>query len=98
MEAVFFIEKDRYPQARDKASSDDVVSRQSLTFREAMSLGLHEEGYYLLVSGTEEGIKKARELLKGLGRELKGEEAKGVIELLKKQEEEAMEGFGGIFG
>ena len=98
MEAVFFIEKDKYPQARDKASSDDIVSRQSLTFREGMSLGLHEEGYYLLVAGTEDGIKKAREILKGLARELKGEEAKGVIELLKKQEEQAMEGFGGIFG
>ncbi len=98
MEAVFFIEKERYPEARDRASSDDRVSRQSLTFRDSQSLGLHEEGYYLLVSGSEEGIKKSRELLKGLGRELRGEEAKGVADIIKKQEEEAMEGFGGIFG
>ena len=98
MEAIFFIEKEKYSQARDKVSTDDIVSRQSLNFREAMSLGLHEEGYYLLVSGTEDGIKKARELLKGLARELKEKEGKGVIEIMKKQEEEAMEGFGGIFG
>ena len=50
------------------------------------------------MSGTEEGIKKAREILKDLARELKEEEGKGVIEIIKKQEEEAMEGFGGIFG
>ncbi len=98
MEAVFFIEKEKYSQARDKVSTDDIVSRQSLNFREALSLGLHEAGYYLLVSGTKDGIKKARELLKGLARELKEEEGKGVIEIMKKQEEEAMEGFGGIFG
>lgn len=98
MEAVFFIEKEKYPQARDRASSDDVVSRQSLTFRDSQGLGLEKEGYYLLVSGSDEGIKKAREILKGLGRELKGEEGKGVTELIKEQEEEAMEGFGGIFG
>jgi len=98
MEAVFFIEKEKYSQARDKASSDELVSKQSLTFKDSSSLGLEKEGYYLLVSGSDEGVKAAKGLLKGLAEELKGDEAEKVRSVIKEQEEEAMAGFGGIFG
>ncbi len=98
MKAVFFIKKENYGKVKDLVSKDDLISRQSLVFRDNQSLNLKEEGYYLEIEGNDEAIKKAREILKDLAKELEGEEKEKILETIKNQEESAMSGFGAIFG
>lgn len=97
MEAIFRIPKDKYSGLKEAVTSDEVLSKQSLTFRDNESLDIEEKGYYLLIDGSEEAIKKAREVLEG-AEELKGGDAEKLIEKIKSQEESAAEGFGSIFG
>jgi len=96
MEVVFFVEKKSYARVKDALLKDDIVSRASVVFKEASSLGFDKDGYYCYVSGTEEACNKARELVKDLVTIPR--ESKEVIEKIKSEEESAIEGFGGIFG
>src|SRR2546427_786394 len=45
--------------------ADDLVSRQSLTVRDAKSLGLKGADRYILVEGSDAALARAVELLKG---------------------------------
>src|SRR5439155_25532255 len=47
-------------------TADDVVSRQSVTVRDAKSLGLREDDRYVVVEGNEAAVSRAAELLKGI--------------------------------
>ncbi|MCD6399025.1 MAG: hypothetical protein DRP20_02315 [Thermotogae bacterium] len=97
MQVVFFVEKENLNKVKD-VTKEDPIGRQSITFRDNVSLGLEKEGNYLLIDGSEEACKEAEERLKELAQELDGEEKETVIRKMKEMEESAMEGFGGIFG
>lgn len=97
MEVLFFIPKEKYATTKAKVFEDDLVSRQSIQFRDNKSLGLSKEGYYLELKGSKEAIKKARDLLKGSGKELEGKEKTKILKIIKNQETNAMQGFGAIF-
>jgi len=56
-------------------TADDLVSRQSITSRDAKSLGLPGDDRYVLVEGSDVGIARATELLKDLAHALAGAEA-----------------------
>jgi len=92
----------RFPVAQiEKANlllNDDIVSRQSVTTRDATSLGLPGEDRYVLVEGSEAGIVRAVELLKGIAKPLKGAEAEDVYRRFRAQDEQAVSGMGLIFG
>ena len=96
MHAIFFIPRENFTSIKTKVESDDVASRQSLTFRDCKTLGIEKDGYYLLVEGSEEGIDAVRKI-EGL-EEVKGEEAERIFEKIKEQESKAESGFGAIFG
>ncbi|NIO23309.1 MAG: hypothetical protein GTN38_04770 [Candidatus Aenigmarchaeota archaeon] len=98
MKAVFFIPSENYSKAKNLVYSDDLVSRQSINFRESKALGLKKEGYYLEIDGSEEAIKKLAELLKDLGKEVDKKEKEEVLKKISEQEESAAAGFGSIFG
>ena len=97
MQVVFFVEKENLNKVKDITKEEPIV-RQSITFRDNKSLGLEKEGNYLLIDGSEEACKVAREKLKDLAIELEGEEKETVINKMKEMENSALEGFGGIFG
>jgi len=108
MEILLLIETKNYSKLRDILLKDDVVSRASITFKDAKSLS-DKEGYYCRISGTEEQCKKALELIKikpeeeggemiELAKEVENKEGEEVIKKIKEEEEKATEGFGGIFG
>ena len=40
MKAVFFIESDKYGQAKNKAYGDETVSMQNITIRDHSALGM----------------------------------------------------------
>ena len=98
MKVVFFVSKDNYGAAKNKVYMDEVVSRQSITVRDSSAIGMKKEGYYMLIDGDDESIKKAREMLKGLAKELSGDDEKKVVSAIEGQESSAAEGFGAIFG
>jgi len=97
MQVVFFVEKENLSKVKD-ITKEDPIGRQSITFRDNVSLGVEKEGNYLLIDGAEEACKEAQDKLKELAEELEGEEKEKVIQKMKEMEESAMEGFGGIFG
>jgi len=92
----------RVPSAKasqvDVVWKDDVVSRQSITAREAKSLGMTGDDRYVLIEGSEPGIARATELLKDIAKALAGAEAESVYRRIRAQDEEAASGMGLIFG
>ncbi len=84
---VFVIPKDKKAEIQQKVKEDDLISRQSLTFRE---IG---DNFYLVIEGSEEAIER---LEKEFGLE-RAEDKEKILEEIKKEEESAMQGFGNIF-
>ena len=76
----------------------DVVSRQSLVFRDGKTLGFPDLGNLLLVEGTEAAIAKAAELFGTLGKKLEAAPAESVYRAVKSEEDAAASGMGLIFG
>ncbi|MGI0147966.1 MAG: hypothetical protein ACREDF_00335 [Thermoplasmata archaeon] len=92
----------RFPVAQIEKSNlllkDDLVSRQSVTTRDAKSLGLPGDDRYVLVEGSEAGIARAVELLKEVAKPLEGTDAEDVYRRFRTQDEQAVSGMGLIFG
>ena len=82
----------------DVVWKDDLVSRQSITSRDAKSLSLPGDDRYVLVEGSDAGVARATELLKDLAHALAGAEAERVYRRFRAQDEEAASGMGLIFG
>ena len=92
----------RFPSAQaDKLNLllvDDLVGRQSITARDAKSLGLPGDDRYVLVEGSEVALARADELMKGITKPLPTSEAEGIHRRFRSQDEEAASGMGLIFG
>src|SRR5207253_10733681 len=78
-------------------TADDVVSRQSVTVRDAKSLGLKGDDRYVVVEGSEEAVARATEVLKGIP-PLKGAGAEHVYLRFRSQDEQAAFGMALSFG
>lgn len=89
------------PMAAEKASvlfQDDLVSRQSVTARDARSLGLPGNDRYVLIEGSESAVARAVELAKGIADPLSGPDAERIYRRFRSQDDEAASGMGLIFG
>jgi len=98
MKAVFFIPSENYSKAKNVIYSDDVISRQTVNFRESHALGFDKDGYYLEIDGSEESIKRTKEVLDGMGKEVSEKEKEKIIKKIEEQESSAAQGFGTLFG
>jgi hypothetical protein len=98
MKTVFFIPSENYSKAKNLVYGDDLVSRQSINFRESKALGMKKDGYYLEIDGSEESVERLNEILKGVGKEVEKKEREEVLKKISEQEESAAQGFGSIFG
>ena len=96
MDLLLFTKKENWKKLEEKLKKDELVSGASIKIREASIVG--KEGFYFYIEGTEDKIKKARELGKELAEEVSGEEKEKIVKLLKEEEEKAIEGFGAILG
>jgi len=94
---VFQIPVAHAPKA-DALWKDDLVSRQSVTARDAKSLGLPGDDRYVIVEGSDAGIARAIDLLKDVARPLGGAEAERVYARFRAQDEDAATGMGLLFG
>ncbi len=74
------------------------MSRQSVTMRDAQALGTDFEGLMVVISGDETAIERFEEISREVAKRLRGKDAERVYELLRKEEEEAAEGVGFLFG
>jgi hypothetical protein len=89
------------PGAAEKASlllQDDIVSRQSVTARDAKSLGLPGNDRYVLVEGSEAAVARAVELSQGIAGALSAADAERIYRRFRSQDDEAASGMGLIFG
>ncbi len=76
---------------------DDLISRQSITTREAAALEIKSDLYFVLIEGNDKGVERAKEVFKPIGEPLPEKEAKEVFDKVKAEEEKASVGVGMIF-
>lgn len=98
MKIVWLVSDDKLSEVRDKLFKEDLVARQSITIRGARSLDFNKDGTYIYINGSGNAIKKAKELVKGLVKDLDEDEENEVISRMESAEEDVATGFGGIFG
>lgn len=96
MQEVFVVKESDKSKAEDILRKDDLVGRQSITIRLASSMGLEKEGYFIIINGSEESIKKAQELIGNFAK--KYDKKQKILERLKEEEDSAAEGLGAILG
>jgi len=82
----------------NKVITEDIVSRQSILTRDSSSIGLKGNFLYLKIEGSEEGVKKAKELAKEQGfKKLDDKKTKKINDKIAEQEDSAASGMGMIF-
>ncbi len=96
MREVFLVNKESKAKAEDALKKDDIVSRQSIAFRECAALGEKEDGYLIIIDASPEAMKLAEQLLKGLAEKYK--HSKDALKKFDESEEIAAEGLGMILG
>src|SRR5438876_11813825 len=77
---------------------DDLVSRQSVTVREARSLGLKGDDRFIVVEGREAALARAVALLKDVAPPPAAAKADDVYRPLRSRDDQAACGTGGISG
>ncbi|MBD3155238.1 MAG: hypothetical protein GF368_01115 [Candidatus Aenigmarchaeota archaeon] len=97
MKLVYEIEKSDFQKVKDVLFNDDLVGRSSIKFKDGETIGF-EDKYYVYISGTEENCEKSEDLMKDLGEKVDKETKEKVLKKIEEEEDQAMQGFGGIFG
>lgn len=96
MKEVFLVKSENKIKAEDALKKDDVVGRGSITLKSPDSLDIKEEGYFIIVDCSQEGLARAGELLKGLA--VKYGKKDEVLKKVEEQDDAALQGFGSILG
>lgn len=104
MDMVMLIEPKSYERVRGILMRNELISKASVSFKEASITG--KEGYYFYISGSEEQCNEVQKIAgvinsfagAGIMKDVKGDEKDQVIDTIKEEESKAIEGFGGIFG
>lgn len=96
--AVFEIDKGKGSDAK-MLEEDDLVSRQTITIRNAKALGLDGDSTYIKIEGSQEAIERAVEMVEDndLGKKADDDEAKEIYDKIAEEEESASQGMGMIF-
>jgi glutamate synthase domain-containing protein 3 len=94
---VFIVDNENKGKLRD-VTNDDLISRQSITLRDASALSIDKEAQVLIIEGEDGALDRARELLKEIGEEQDEAKASEIVAKVKSEEEDAAEGVGFIFG
>ena len=96
MKEVFIVSNENKNKAEQLLRSDDLISRQSITVKSAQSLDIKEDGYFIIINGSDDAIKKAEEMLKDIAEKYENKDI--VIKKNEEQEDTAISGFGNILG
>jgi hypothetical protein len=99
MEWIAFVKKENVAKAEGAIRDDtDFAAKESITVRDARVLDFEKNGSFFLISGTDEGVERCKELIKEFVEETPEDELNKAREKIKKEGEKAAEGFGGLFG
>jgi hypothetical protein len=97
MEWITLVKRENVRKAEEILRHDfDLAAKQSITIKDSKTLGFKEEGSFFYIKGSDEGVKKCKELIKEFAQETK--EADKVKKKIHEEEESAAAGMGGIFG
>lgn len=80
----------------EQALGDDILSRQSLTLRDARHFGVPGDWIFLFVEGEEKGILRADAVLLEIGE--RAPDGETLYRLLKEEEDAAASSLGSILG
>ncbi len=96
--AVFEIEAGKEGDAK-MLEQDDLISRQTITIRNATALGLEGDSTYIKIEGSDEALKRATGMVADneLGEKLSEKEAQEIYDTIAEEEENASQGMGMIF-
>jgi hypothetical protein len=98
MDWITFVKKENVSKAEETLRNDfDLAAKQSITVRDAKTLGFNMDGSFFVISGGDAGVDRCKELIKGFVSEAKKEDLAKAQEAIRKEEEAAAEGMGGIF-
>ncbi len=97
MDAVYFIPRKDFSEIEQALLKDDLISRQSLTFRNAANFGSKEDAICFRISGSDEALFKAKELIGGKGKPIEGSEKDKILKQISDEEDAVAQGFGSIF-
>lgn len=80
--------------------TDMTVSKNSIHVRDGSSIGADKQFLYVRVMGGEEKVALARQLFeeKKFGKILPAKDADQISQAIEKEEEDAAEGMGALFG
>ncbi len=98
MKFTCFISAKNGKKAEDILKKDDLASRGSIVLRDAKVLGIEKEGYFLFYEGSEEAVKRVKELINEFTEVVDAELLKKAEKEFEKESEKALRGFGEIFG
>jgi uncharacterized protein YwgA len=99
MSYVIFEVKSEDSGKINKFMKDDLISRQSILTRDASALNIDKDVTFLKIDGSEDGLKRAKELAEEMKfTKLDEKEASEVNEKIAEQEDSAADGMGMIFG
>lgn len=80
----------------DRALGDDVLSRQSITIRDARRFGFREDALLVFVEGEEAGLRRAEAVLLRFAE--RADDPAALMAKLRDEEESAADGLGSVFG
>ena len=96
MREVWLVSTNNRPKAEDVLKKDDLVSRQSIFVRSAGALGIDEDGFFIIMDGSEKALARADELMKDLAKKYDDKEL--VLKRFDEVEAATAEAFGFIIG
>lgn len=83
---IYRITKDKASKATNAVYQDNIVSRQSITIRDARVLGIEADERILLIEGSPEALTQADTILKELAVKEPEENSKKIYEKFKEEE------------
>ncbi len=94
---VYLISGEDLEKVRQALMGDEITSKANIVFKDAKLL-TGREGYYIRVIGTEEQLKRIKEIIGESAKEIEAKEVEEVLKKLQEEDESALAGFGSIFG
>lgn len=97
MYAIYQLSKSK-KSVVDRMLADDIIGRQAVTQKDAVSFGLDDDKYIVLYEGSDEGNIRVKELFGEDLAILDKNKSEEIYKKIKDEESQAEDGLGFIFG
>jgi len=99
MEWVTLVKRENVRKAEEILRKDfDLAAKQDIAIRDAKPLEINKDGSFFLINGTDDGVKRCKELIKDFVEKVDEKDLIKAKEKVKEEQEKAAEAFGGILG